>query len=263
MKKNMKLIKILLVIVLLLMIFLLVIYHEQKIAILGYHSFYKNKSELVNKNDEFINNIEVFDKQMKYLKKHNYKTLTLDEFYCWKKKRCNFPRKSVVITIDDGNLSNYMYAFKILKKYNFNASVFYVGSYAKEYGKEKGTIYDIMSLDLIEKTKKEYPNIKFYSHSYNLHAKAVTNFTDEELKEDVKQMKKIDNSKYYAYPFGVYDNRMIKILKKNGYKLAFGFGPKKEYRKARRSDDDYKVARLNISNYVSMTKFKLRLVIPY
>ena len=39
--------------------------------------------------------------------------------------------------------------------------------YAKNLGVDEGTIYDIMSLDLIEKCKKEYPNIEFYSHSYD------------------------------------------------------------------------------------------------
>lgn len=239
------------------------IYNRQTIPVLGYHSFYKSKSELKEKNPEFINNIKEFEKQIKYLKKHNYKSLSLDEFYCWKKGKCNFKEKSIVITIDDGNLSNYMYAFPILKKYNMKASVFYVGLYAEKYGVEKGNIYDIMSLKLIKKCKKEYPNIKFYSHSYNMHGKDVTNFTLKEIKEDINNMKKQGNFKYYAHPFGVYDERIIKVLKDNNYKLAFGFGPGKDYRKARKTDDDYKVSRLNISNYVSMTKFIIRLVAPY
>lgn len=259
---NKKILIFLLIIISLFSILLLLLYHEQKIAVLGYHSFYKNKSELVNKNDEFINNIDDFEKQMRYLKKHNYKTLTLDEFYCWKKGKCKLPRKSVLITIDDGNLSNYMYAFKILKKYNFNATVFFIGSHA-ENGKEKGTIYDNMSLKLIKKCKNEFPNIEFQSHSYNMHDKPVIDYSDQEVVNDVKNMSKINNFKYYAHPFGVYDDRIIKQLKNNGYIMAFGFGPKEDYRKAKRSDDDYKVARLNISNYMSFTKFKLRLLMPF
>ena len=254
-----------LIFLILFIIFLTIVlfYKEQKIAVLGYHSFYKDVNELNEDNPEFVNDIKKFEKQMKYLKKHNYKTLTMDEYYCWKKGKCKLPRKSILITIDDGNLSNYMYAFPILKKYGFNATVFFVGSYAENFGVEKGNIYDIMSLDLIEKCKKEYPNIEFYSHSYNLHGKAVTDFSTEEIKQDVENMKKIGNFKYYAHPFGVYDDRIIKILKDNGYIMAFGFGPKQDYRKSRKSDDDFKVARLNISNYVSMTKFKLRILMPF
>lgn len=241
----------------------IVIFYEQKIAVLGYHSFYKYESELQEDNPEFINDINKFERQMKYLKDHNYKTLTMDEFYCWKQGKCSMPRKSVLITIDDGNLSNYMYAFPILKKYGFNATVFFIISNSEIYGKEKGTIYDTMSLELIEKCKEEYPNIEFYPHSYGLHGKPVVQYTDEELINDIKSINKIGNYKYYAYPFGVYDDRIINLLKENGYIMAFGFGYNDGFRKARKSDNNYAIARLNISNYVSMNKFILRLKSPY
>jgi peptidoglycan/xylan/chitin deacetylase (PgdA/CDA1 family) len=243
-----------------------VFYHEQKIAILGYHSFYKDISELKNEdknNPEFINDISKFEKQMKYLHKHHYKTLTLDEFYDWKKGKRKIPRKSVLITIDDGNLSNYMYAFPILKKYNMNAIVFFIGGASESIGLESGTIYDYMSLSLIEKCKSEYPMIEFQSHSYNMHGMDVTHFSVEDIKKDINFMKSINDFKYYAYPFGVYDDRMINELKNDGYIMAFKFGPGKEYRKARKSDDDYKIARLNISNRVSFAKFLIRLYAPF
>ena len=175
---NKKKIFIFLVIILSLFLIIGYFYKDQKIAILGYHSFYKDKSEL-KEESEFINDINSFEKQMKYLHDHNYKTLTLDEFYRWKKGELKVPRKSVLITFDDGYLSNYMYAFDILKKYNMNGVVFFVGAYAKEYGVEEGTIYDVMSLDLINKSKEEYPNIEFQSHSYDLHASGVTNKSKE------------------------------------------------------------------------------------
>jgi peptidoglycan/xylan/chitin deacetylase (PgdA/CDA1 family) len=243
-----------------------IFYHEQKIAILGYHSFYKDISELKEEekeNHEFINEISKFERQMKYLHDHKYKTLKLDEFYKWKKGELKVPRKSVLITIDDGALSNYMYAFPILKKYNLNATVFFIGKVSKELGVSTGTIYDTMSLDLIDKCKDEYPNIEFASHSYDMHGADVTHFNDEEIHNDVLKMKELTDTEYYAYPFGVHDERMINELKNNNYKMAFGFGPGKEYRKARRSDDDFKVARLNISDKVSFTKYLLRLYLPF
>ena len=243
-----------------------IFYHEQKIAILGYHSFYKNESELAEndkESHEFINDISKFEEQMKYLHKHKYKTLTLDEFYKWKKGEISVPRKSVLITIDDGNLSNYMYAFPILKKYNMNAVVFYVGNYAQNLGVGDETIYNYMSLEIIEKCKEEYPNIEFQSHSYDMHGEDVTHFSDEQIKNDVKKMSTLGDFEYYAHPFGVYNDSIINELKNNNYKMAFGFGPGKEYRKARKSDDDFKVARLNISDKVSFTKFLIRLYAPF
>lgn len=259
----MKIIKILAILSVIAIVILVFLYSEQKIPVLGYHSFYKNEKELKEGKNNVINEISKFEEQIKYLSKHNYKSLTMDEFYCWKKGKCKQPRKSVLITMDDGYLSNYMYAFPILKKYNMKAVVFFIGGYSKNVGVDKGSINDYMSLDLIDKCKKEYPNIEFYSHTYGLHEKPVYEWSDKELESDFKNIKTIGNFKYFAYPFGVYDDRIIKLLKDNNYKLAFGFGPGKEFRKARKSDNDYIVPRLNISDNMSMTKFKLRLMLPF
>ena len=237
------------------------LYHEQKVPVLGYHSFYKDASEVVDGSD-LENDIAEFEKQISYLAKHHYKSLTLDEFYEWKKGNINIPRKSVLITMDDGYLSNYMYAFPILKKYNMSAVVFFVGKNA-ESGVTEGNINDWMSLELIQKCKEEYPNIEFQSHSYDMHDKKVTDLSLEEIRVDINKMGEIKDFKYYAYPFGLYDNNIKDELKNNGYNLAFGFGPGKEYRKARRNDDDYVIPRLNISNNMSFAKFLLRLYMPF
>lgn len=45
--------------------------------------------------------------------------------------------------------------------------------------------------------------------------------------------------------------------------MAFTFGPGKEHRKASKKDDNYKIPRLNISAEMSMSKFKLRLLMPF
>ena len=96
-----------------------------------------------------------------------------------------------------------------------------------------------------------------------LNGEDVTHFNEEEIKNDVKIMTELGNFEFYAHPFGVYNDTIINELKNNNYKMAFKFGPGKEYRKARRSDDDFKVARLNISDKVSFTKFLIRLYAPF
>ena len=81
---------------------------DQEVAILGYHGILPEKMNVSN--SEFIINMEDFEKQLQYLQKHNYKTLTLEEFYCWKMKKCKKPHKAVLITFDDGYKNNYDYA---------------------------------------------------------------------------------------------------------------------------------------------------------
>lgn len=262
--KNKKISISILIIFLGIILILAIIYKNQKVAVLGYHSFVESKDK-INYNDPMIMDIGKFENQLKFLKYNNYKTLTLEEFYCWKQKKCKIPRKSVLITMDDGFASNYYLAFPLLKKYKMNAVVFYVGNYVLNTVESiKDNPKSYMSLIDIENSKKEYPNIEFASHSFDLHYEgAVKNLNYEQLNIDTKKYKELNNSNFFAYPYGHYNDRIINVLKSNNYKMAFTFGPDKNHRKATCKDNNYKIPRLNISNDMSIIKFILRLIVPF
>lgn len=250
--------KIILFSTLILLITITILYHEQKIAVLGYHSFAtKEKIEHMEVKDNLIMDIKNFEEQLKYLKKHHYKTLTPDEFYCFKQGKCKIPRKSVLITMDDGYQSNYDLAFPLLKKYKMNAVVFCIG-----YNIENN-LEQYMSMETIKKARKKYPNITFASHSYDLHKQGAIKSGKEKLKEDFSKMNELLKAKYFAYPYGASSKEAKEILKEYNYNLAFGFGPDKEHKKASKKDDNYKIPRLNISNDMPLWKFKLRLLMPF
>lgn len=84
----MKYIKVLVIVGLFIAFSLLFVYKDQKVAVLGYHSFSKDKEA-----DMFIMPINEFEEQLKYLKKHHYKTLSLDEFYDYYKGKKRFLEK--------------------------------------------------------------------------------------------------------------------------------------------------------------------------
>lgn len=238
------------IVIIFLLIVIINILLPTKVAVLGYHDFTKETSQ-----NELIMNINKFERQMKYLQKHHYHSLTLKEMECFMKKECKIPKKSVLITFDDGYMSNYTLAFPILKKYNLNAVVFYMGI---NYDKNN----NYMNQKTLEKTKEEYPNIEIASHSFDLHHESDIESCYTELDKDIKRQQTIVNSKYYAYPYGSYNEKMIKALKDNNYEMAFTFGPGKEHRKASIKDDIYKVPRLNMGNSIPMWKYILRLILP-
>ena len=60
--------------------------NEQQIPVLMYHDvvpdeYYRDLPDKIKASS--------FEKQLKYLKDNNYKPLTLDEFYCFKKAKCD------------------------------------------------------------------------------------------------------------------------------------------------------------------------------
>ena len=77
-----------------------------------------------------------------------------------------------MITIDDGKYEAYYLVYPIIKKYNFKATSFIVGSRTKNKTKKYNkTEINFIGLDIVNKVRKEYPNFEFQSHSYNMHIK--------------------------------------------------------------------------------------------
>lgn len=70
---------------------------------------------------------ENFEKQLRWLKKNGYQSLSLDELAQHLSGQSQ--KKSVVITFDDGYLDNWVYAFPLLQKYGFKATIFLVSSW--------------------------------------------------------------------------------------------------------------------------------------
>ena len=219
-----------------------------KIAVLTYHDFVEDKIE---------NNMQIrlktFEKEIKYLAKHNYKSITPDDLKCFINKKYNLSKKSVLITFDDG-WKNSLKAIDILDKYNMKATIFYIGS-----NKDNP---NFMSLDDINYIKDNHPNITIASHSYNLHYEDSYLKEYDDINNDFINMNKILDTKYFAYPYGLSSDNYKKVLEDNDYELAFTFGPNKEHRKVSVNDNKYMIPRLNFSTDIPLWKFKLRLLLP-
>ena len=262
-KKNI-LITILLLILILSIITLTYLYKNPKIPVLCYHNIAtQNEKENYPEESDWTITTDNFKEHLDYLKNNNYKTLTMDEFYNWKIGNLNLPYKSVLITFDDGFLSNYEYAFKLLKEYNMNATVFVVGSFIDNSTTNEwnGNIKTYMTKDILENLKNEYPNIEIYSHSYNLHYQGAINQNKDVLMQDIENFDNFyPNTDILCYPFGQYNDNIEDCLKESNYKKAFRYGPnKKDYKKASRNDNIYEIPRLNVSHGMSVFKFALRL----
>lgn len=233
----------------------------EKIPVFTFHRVVsdKLKKERFMK-DEWVHSAKVFDEQMKYLYDNGYQTISLDELYCWYKGNCEFPKKTVVITFDDGNADDFYIVMPILRKYNFKSTTFIVGNrtYDKEtkpYIENKRTF---ITKEMIRKTKKIYPKMDYQSHTYNMHAvdpngkERVLNYTREQIRDDFKNNEafKFD---YLAYPYGIYNEEIIEQLEESEYKLAFIFR-KHDY--VTRNSKQYEMPRIKINGFSTVEDIK-------
>lgn len=212
---------------------------------------------------EWVAAVSDFESQMKYLYENHYNTLSLDEFYAWHQGKRKLPARSVVLTFDDGDYEFYHIVYPILKKYNFKATMFIVGSRTGETTEEYKDVETSYYLgwDKINEMKKEYPNISFQSHTYNMHYArkqlAVYELSLAQIYQDFEtnRLNGIENKntyQYVAYPFGGFNDDVVYCAKKFKYKLAFDFGPG---RMATRDDSIYHIPRTKINGQATMEEF--------
>lgn len=224
-------------------------YVNEGIPVLMYHSIgKKNLNPMIIPTDKF-------SEQMKFLKENDYTTLTLDEVYNFFAGNIKVPKKSVVITFDDGYVDNYTNAYPILKKYKFNATIFLISD-----GVDKGNAY-INSQQIKEMSQN---GIQIESHTTN-HCKLSHFNYDEQFKnlnESKEAIEKISGKKvkYLAYPYGKYNEDTIKAAQNAGYLMAFKADPTGKW--AYKSSGMYTLDRIYVNRFFSIKQYKDRISNP-
>lgn len=201
------------------------------LSVLMYHHVLdENGAISISKND--------FAAQMKMLANAGYHSASPDELLAYKKGLTNLPKKSVLITFDDGWRDNYFYAYPILKKYGLRATIFLVTGWIEKASEQKANFIPAQH----EKAKQIAPQnpgavflnwdeiaqmsdiISFHSHT---HGHSDGYFGDMDLASDLalckQTMKKrlgIDD-KHLCWPRGIYDDSSLKIAKDAGYSVFY------------------------------------------
>jgi len=217
---------------------------NNKIPILMYHSisYEKGNSLRVSK--------ENFRKQMKYLKENNYTTLTIDDLYSYMKTGKIVPKKPIVITLDDGYKDNYTNAYPILKELGLKATVFVITG-AIDLEKNFLTSNEIKLMDA--------NNIRIESHTVAHEHLTKISYSDniKTMASSKAKLETILNRKinYIAYPYGEYNETVIKAAKESGYKLAFST----DFGWIDKNNNIYSLGRIFVNANFSFDEFKAKL----
>lgn len=92
-----------------------------RVTALVYHSI--NENYPVSKLALYVKP-EVFENQISTLKNNGFSFITYKDIEDWKLKGIRPPKKSVIITFDDGYEDNFTNTLPILQKYNAKATIF-------------------------------------------------------------------------------------------------------------------------------------------
>src|SRR5437867_11058911 len=97
-----------------------------KLPILLYH-----KIEHVAPGSRYPQNYvtpEQFDAQLAFLRRLGYRSVSFADYVAYRRGNGRLPRRSVIITFDDGYRSNREIALPILHRHGFAATIFLVAS---------------------------------------------------------------------------------------------------------------------------------------
>ncbi len=154
-------------------------------------------------------------RQFQYLKDHNYVVIGLDYLAIALERNIILPPKSVVITFDDGWRNQYLYAFPLLRKYNYTAT-FFIFTDAIDHD-------NFLTWDQVRVMNNTGMIIGGHteSHPYLPDIKDLNTLREEIIggKHVIEDRigQKID---LFAYPYGHYTDKIIEIVKEAGYTAA-------------------------------------------
>lgn len=199
-------------------------------------------------NNDLMTPKDKFRQQMLYLKNAGFHTITLDQLYGFMTKGDKLPEKPIVITFDDGYEDNYTNAYPVLKEMGFKATIFVVSG-----GTGKGPFPYMNDSELSELDKN---GIDIEPHTVDHKKLDTLSYQDQkneiELSKSILQAKLGKKMKYFAYPYGQYNEDTLKILKENGFKMAFST----VHGRAGRTNNIYRIKRIYIGNSFSMERYE-------
>ena len=218
------------------------------ISVLMYHYFYDDTKGEVGENSNYTAKTS-FEEQLKYLKDNNYYFPTMRELDMYLDRQIELPSKSVIITMDDGEASNYSIAYPLALQYKIPMVMFVVTSWTNVSG-------DLQQ----EMINSGYMTMQ--SHTHDMHRAGcsgqghggVMQCIDYNAGvEDLKKSKElIGNSDSLAYPFGDHNDTTIKMLAEAGYSLAFTT----TYGRVTRGQHKLALPRVRINGGISLESFK-------
>jgi peptidoglycan/xylan/chitin deacetylase (PgdA/CDA1 family) len=157
---------------------------------------------------------EHFEWQMAYLKDHGFQVIPLRELVDAITAGKSLPRKTAVITFDDGYANNYTNAFPILKKYGFPAIIF---AAADKMNTEGYLSWDHMKEMLAA-------GIEIGSHTrteaYLPDLMAERQRNEIEASKDILEQNLGVAIDYFAYPISGFSDEIKQMVKEAGYKAA-------------------------------------------
>ncbi len=164
-----------------------------------------------------------FGEQMDYLAGAGYTTLDMDDYLAIREGRQEMPERPVILTFDDGYLSNYRYGYPAIKRNGLKAVIF-VPLEPDEHTREITAKYkdDFLTAEQMRELSDNGVSIQ----SHTLTHCVLTDLDDDaamfELTESRRRLAEITGKSvdHLAIPRAGYNRRLVRLVGEAGYRTA-------------------------------------------
>lgn len=213
------------------------------VPVLMYHYFYDESMGEIGNDNNWME-ISAFEQQLKYLDDNDYYFPTWSELADFVDGKISLPKKSIVITIDDGDASFFNKAIPVINKYDVKVTSFLITS--------------LTSDSHISQYKSE--KVNFQSHTHDMHKGGCSGghgglFRCIDYNKGVEDLNKsiqiIGSNDAIAYPFGDVTDNVLNITKTVEFKLGFTT----KYGMVYKGMDKLQLPRVRMSKGISLNGF--------
>lgn len=195
---------------------------KKEVPILCYHHIREAKPGQSETMKSYSVTPAQFAEQMKALKDSGYETILPDQLYEYLVHDGPIPAKPVMLTFDDTDEEQFTVGATEMQKYGFKG-VYFIMTISINRPR-------YMSKDQLKQLADNGNNIEAHTWDHHMVTKYKGADWDTQLVKPTKQLETITGQtvKYFAYPFGLWNQAAIPELKSRGYKMAFILSSKRD-----------------------------------
>jgi peptidoglycan/xylan/chitin deacetylase (PgdA/CDA1 family) len=150
-----------------------------------------------------------FEEQLRYLKREGYQSVTLKDLALYLTLGEPLPAKPIILTFDDGYRDAYTHAFPLLKRFGFTGTFFVVTAPIDSQNPDWLTWDQVQEMHRagmqFEPHSLDHPDLSNRSTEYLIYEILASKGAVEERTGEL--------SRFFAYPSGRYDQRVIDVLR--------------------------------------------------
>lgn len=219
---------------------------DDGISVLMYHYVYDEGKPPAKMDANYISSTKL-EAELKWLSDNGYYYPSFAELRAYLEGTHSLPKKSVVLTFDDGEQGFLDYGTPLLNKYHVPATSYIIGS-------------DPNFTEKVSTYMSEY--VSFQSHTYDLHRDGSTNkgkggkiwdLDQASLEQDCNQaIAQLHDAQSLAYPYGDCPDFAPAALEDCGYLCAFTV----QNDQVRKGDNPYKLPRVRMFGSSALEGFE-------